>query len=123
MSELSIERSERPWGHYLVIHESADTFKVKTLSVTPGQRLSLQSHTKRSEHWFVVEGEGTVWLDDERIDVTPGQSVDIPQGAKHRVASTGQVPLVFVEVQHGSYFGEDDITRYDDDYGRAGSAT
>ncbi len=117
-----IERSERPWGHYVVLDESADTFKVKTIQVTPGQRLSLQSHSRRAEHWFVVAGEGLVWLDEQRIPVSPGIAVDVPVGAKHRVEATGPSPLIFVEVQHGSYFGEDDIVRFDDDYGRAGTS-
>ena len=114
------ERSERPWGHYVVLDESADSFKVKTIEVTPGHRLSLQSHAKRSEHWFVTDGEGVVWLDDERVPVKAGVAVDIPVGTRHRVECTGGTPLVFVEVQHGTYFGEDDIVRHDDDYGRSG---
>jgi mannose-6-phosphate isomerase-like protein (cupin superfamily) len=113
------EISERPWGHYVVLDESADDFKVKTIQVTPGHRLSLQSHSKRSEHWFVVEGTGVVWLDDARVPVSPGIAVDVPVGTKHRVECTGDIPLVFVEVQHGTYFGEDDIVRHDDDYGRS----
>lgn len=113
------EFATRPWGHYLVLDESAATHKVKTIQVTPGQRLSLQSHALRSEHWFVVSGQGVVWRDDERIAVQAGSAVDIPVGARHRVEGTGTEPLVFIEVQHGSYFGEDDIVRYDDDYGRA----
>ena len=112
------ERSERPWGHYVVLDESAATFKVKTIEVTPGHRLSLQTHERRSEHWFVTAGQGEVTLDDERVAVTVGSAVDIPVGVRHRVACTGDTPLVFVEVQHGTYFGEDDIVRYDDDYGR-----
>lgn len=113
------ERSERPWGHYVVLDDSAGSHKVKTIQVEPGRRLSLQSHRLRAEHWFVVSGDGLVWRDDERIPVSAGAAVDIPLGCRHRVEATGQVPLVFVEVQHGSYFGEDDIVRYDDDYGRA----
>lgn len=116
------EGSVRPWGHYVVLDESAATHKVKSIAVRPGQRLSLQSHAMRSEHWFVVEGVGLVWRDDERIAVGPGAAVDIPCGARHRVECTGEAPLVFIEVQHGSYFGEDDIVRYDDDYGRADAA-
>jgi mannose-6-phosphate isomerase-like protein (cupin superfamily) len=110
--------AQRPWGHYTVLDESAPTFKVKTIQVEPGHRLSLQSHNRRSEHWFVVAGAGEVWRGDERLPVSAGSSVDIPVGTRHRVAATGEEPLVFVEVQHGSYFGEDDIVRHDDDYGR-----
>src|SRR5436305_2828839 len=114
-------RMERPWGSYTVLDDSAGTHKVKTIEVAPGHRLSLQSHAKRSEHWFVVQGEGLVWRDDERISVRPGVAVDIPVGAQHRVECRGSETLMFIEVQHGTYFGEDDIVRYDDDYGRAGS--
>ena len=114
------ERSDRPWGHYVVLDESAQTHKVKVIQVEPGQRLSLQSHRRRAEHWFVVAGEGLVWRDEDRIRVTAGSSVDIPLGSRHRVEATGPAPLIFVEVQHGTYFGEDDIVRFDDDYGRVG---
>ncbi len=116
------ESSERPWGRYDVLDDSAATHKVKTIHVTPGHRLSLQSHSARSEHWFVVTGTGVVWCDDERIAVSPGSAVDIPVGARHRIEATGDEHLVFIEVQHGTYFGEDDIVRYDDDYGRSDSA-
>ena len=111
----------RPWGSFTVLDESATTHKVKTITVRPGNRLSLQSHAERSEHWFVVAGCGLVWRNEERIPVEPGTAVDVPVGARHRVECTGDSPLVFIEVQHGTYFGEDDIVRYDDDYGRAGS--
>lgn len=112
------QRTDRPWGHYVVLDGSGSTHQVKRIRVEPGHRLSLQSHAHRSEHWFVVAGEGLVWLDDERLPVRPGLSVDIPVGARHRVECVGPEPLVFVEVQHGTYFGEDDIVRHDDDYGR-----
>ncbi len=111
------ESAERPWGTYTVIAESS-TFKVKTIEVDPGKRISYQTHAHRSEHWFVVTGEGAVTLDGRVTDVRSGDSVDIPQGAAHRVHNTGSGPLVFVEVQHGDYFGEDDIVRLDDDHGR-----
>ena len=112
------ERTERPWGHFHVLDDSAGTHKVKTIHVGPGHRLSLQSHRRRSEHWFVVAGEGLVWLDEARIPVRAGATIDVPVGMRHRVECTGDAPLVFVEVQHGTYFGEDDIVRHDDDYGR-----
>jgi mannose-6-phosphate isomerase len=112
-----IEHADRPWGAYTVLAEAED-FKVKTLEVQPGQRLSYQKHSRRSEHWFVVGGEGVVTLDGNSIDVRRGDAVDVPAGAAHRIQNTGSVPLVFVEVQHGDYFGEDDIVRLDDDYGR-----
>ena len=114
------DESIRPWGSYDVLADEAD-FKVKTITVQPGKRLSYQRHAKRSEHWFVVRGEGTVTLAGDDIPVRPGVAVDIPVGHAHRVACTGDSPLVFVEVQHGEYFGEDDIVRLEDDYGRSGS--
>ena len=112
-----IEHANRPWGAYTVLAESED-FKVKTLEVQPGQRLSYQRHSRRSEHWFVVGAEGVVTLDGNSIDVRRGDAVDVPAGTAHRIQNTGSAPLVFVEVQHGDYFGEDDIVRLDDDYGR-----
>ena len=112
-----IEHANRPWGAYTVLAESED-FKVKTLEVQPGQRLSYQRHSRRSEHWFVVGGEGVVTLGGNSIDVRRGVAVDVPAGTAHRIHNTGSAPLVFVEVQHGDYFGEDDIVRLDDDYGR-----
>jgi mannose-6-phosphate isomerase len=111
------EHAERPWGAYTVIAE-AEGFKVKTIEVRPGQRLSYQVHSRRSEHWFVVGGEGVVTLDGNSIDVRRGDAVDVPLGTAHRIQNTGHGPLEFVEVQHGDYFGEDDIVRLDDDYGR-----
>jgi mannose-6-phosphate isomerase len=112
-----IEHAERPWGSYTVLAEG-DRFKVKTIEVRPGQRLSYQRHTRRGEHWFVVAGQGVITLDGDTIEVRSGDSADVPRGAAHRIQNTGSVPLVFVEVQHGDYFGEDDIVRLDDDYGR-----
>jgi mannose-6-phosphate isomerase len=108
---------ERPWGRYDVLADAA-AYKVKTIVVHPGARLSYQRHSRRSEHWFVVSGRGVVTLDGAALDVTGGSAVDVPVGAAHRIANTGDEPLVFVEVQTGDYFGEDDIVRLDDDYGR-----
>jgi mannose-6-phosphate isomerase len=111
------EHADRPWGAYTVLAQTED-FKVKTIEVQPGQRLSYQRHARRSEHWFVVGGQGVVTLDGDNVDVRSGVAVDVPVGTAHRIWNTGDVPLVFVEVQHGEYFGEDDIVRLDDDYGR-----
>ena len=111
------EHSERPWGSYTVLAEGG-SFKVKTIEVHPGQRLSYQKHARRAEHWFVVAGEGTVTLDGKDVPVRPGDAVDVGLGVAHRIHNTSSVPLVFVEVQHGDYFGEDDIVRLEDDYGR-----
>jgi mannose-6-phosphate isomerase len=109
------DHAVRPWGTYTVLTEG-EGFKVKTIEVHPEQRLSYQRHARRSEHWFVVAGEGVVTLDGNRVEVRTGDAVDVPWGTAHRIHNTGVVP--FVEVQHGDYFGEDDITRLDDDYGR-----
>lgn len=116
--DMGREYDERPWGNYTVIDDAAVDHKVKRICVKVGGRLSLQSHEKRAEHWFVVSGEASVQLDDRHYVLTPGQSVDIPTGTKHRVTNTGTSELVFIEVQWGTYFGEDDIVRYEDDYGR-----
>lgn len=111
------EHSERPWGEYLVLADEPD-HKVKRITVLPGQRLSYQRHAHRAEHWFVVRGAGQVTLDGAEIEVTEGSAVDVPKGAAHRIANKGSEPLVFVEVQHGDSFAEEDIERLDDDYGR-----
>jgi mannose-6-phosphate isomerase len=88
------------------------------MEVAPGQRLSYQRHSRRAEHWFVVSGTAEVTLDGELIPLRPHDTVDIPQGAAHRIANIGTQLLVFVEIQYGSYFGEDDIERLEDDFGR-----
>jgi len=115
---MSIQQDVRPWGRYEVIDLEEAVFQVKRISVLPGQRLSYQRHCFRAEHWFVVAGHGVVTLDDVDRPVGPEQSIDIPAGVAHRVANTGCEDLVFIEVQTGTYFGEDDIVRLDDDYGR-----
>jgi len=93
-------------------------YKAKKIVVCPGQRISLQRHRLRTEHWYVVQGEAMVTRDDEDIFLRKGQSVDIPQGTWHRIKNTGEKDMVFIEVQTGDYFGEDDIERREDDYGR-----
>ena len=108
----------RPWGAYRVLREAAD-FKVKEIMVAPGCRLSLQYHCRRDEHWFVVRGHGLVTRGKEEIPVQPGSALDIPATAAHRLHNTGTEPLILIEVQRGDYFGEDDIERLEDDYGRA----
>ena len=115
---LGREFDERPWGTYTVLDDEAK-FKVKQITVHAGKRLSYQSHEKRSEHWFIVGGEATVTLDGEVSLVGPGHTVDVHVGTKHRCANEGTEPLIMIEVQYGESFGEDDITRYDDDFGRA----
>lgn len=110
--------NQRPWGHYQILAES-DVFKAKLITVLPGQQISYQSHAKREEHWTLVRGRGEVILGDQIIPVAAGSHVFIPQGAKHRIRNTGHELVEFIEVQTGSYFGEDDIIRYSDDYGRS----
>jgi mannose-6-phosphate isomerase-like protein (cupin superfamily) len=114
-----VETSQRPWGSYEVLAEGSG-HKVKTIVVAPGKRLSYQRHQHRSEHWFVVAGEGLVTLDGVQNSVAPGQAVDVPAGSCHRIENVGTTELVFIEVQHGVYFGEDDIERLEDDFGRVG---
>ncbi len=115
-----MERDERPWGSFTVLEESPD-WRVKRIEVLPGMRLSYQRHERRSEHWFFVTGEGVVTLDGREVPVRAGSSLDVPCGAAHRIANTGPEPLILIEVQHGEYFGEDDIVRLEDDFGRVPS--
>ena len=112
-----LEKSERPWGRYEVLQEDA-TYKVKSIHVNPGKRLSYQRHQKRSEHWYVTDGSGEVTLDGKVQVVSRGSIIEIPQGMLHRISNTGDRELIFIEVQTGSYFGEDDIERVEDDFGR-----
>jgi mannose-6-phosphate isomerase len=109
--------SFRPWGRYEVLQD-APTHKVKCIYVTPGARLSYQRHQKRQEHWFIVSGTATVTLNGEIFNKSAGETVDIAVGDLHRMANSGSEELVFIEVQTGSYFGEDDIERIEDDYAR-----
>ena len=112
-----LEKSERPWGRYEVLQEGA-TYKVKSIHVNPGKRLSYQRHQKRSEHWYVTDGSGEVTLDGKVQVVSRGSIIEIPQGMLHRISNTGSSELTLIEVQTGSYFGEDDIERVEDDFGR-----
>lgn len=108
---------ERPWGRFEVLLDTED-FKSKRITVSPGQQLSYQSHSQREEHWIVVKGSGEVVLNEKTIPVKYGTYINIPLGAKHRIRNNSKADLQFVEVQVGSYFGEDDIVRYQDDYNR-----
>jgi len=108
----------RPWGSYTVLEEDPEGFKLKRIEVAPGARLSLQSHRHRSEHWVVVSGTATVTNGEDIITVHKNQSTYIPIGAKHRLENLGTEPLHIVEIQVGEYLGEDDIQRYEDNYGR-----
>ena len=117
MSQLKYDESVRPWGHYDVLYESEDC-KVKRIVVYPGQRLSYQSHEKRSEQWVVVKGTLTVVYEDKEYDLLSGDSIHIGRGEKHRAWNKTEEVVQFIEVQTGTYFGEDDIIRYEDDYKR-----
>lgn len=108
----------RPWGFYEVIQDTP-TFKLKKITVYPGKKLSLQSHNKRSEHWTCLEGIGMAQINDELIKLKLDKSVFIKIGDKHRLINNGSENLVIIELQTGNYFGEDDIIRYEDDYGRS----
>lgn len=110
---------QRPWGSFTILDE-AENFKVKRIEVLPGKRLSYQRHQKRAEHWFVVQGIAKVTLNGREILVKTGESVDIAVGTAHRVENPHDTDeLVFIETQTGTYFGEDDIERLEDDFGRA----
>jgi mannose-1-phosphate guanylyltransferase/mannose-6-phosphate isomerase len=114
------KRVYRPWGTYEVLEEH-DNFKVKRIVVNPGASLSLQMHYHRSEHWVVVKGTAEVTLDDSIEILSENQSTYISKGTKHRLKNPGKVPLHIIEVQSGSYLGEDDIVRFEDIYGRSGA--
>ena len=113
----TIERTERPWGWYETISEVPGN-KIKRIGVHPGQQLSLQKHHQRAEHWVVTTGTARVTLDDRQFDLQPGEYCDIAIGQVHRLANLTNGPVEIVEVQFGSYLGEDDIVRMQDDYGR-----
>ncbi len=109
---------QRPWGSFTILDEK-DNFKVKRLEVLPEKRLSYQRHQKRAEHWFVVQGTAKVTLNGVEILVKTGEAIDIATGMAHRVENPHSSDLlIFIETQTGSYFGEDDIERLDDDFGR-----
>lgn len=114
---MSSDDSVRPWGRYEVLQETS-THKVKCIWVNPGKRLSYQRHQKRAEHWFIVSGDADVTIDGATRRVGAGDTVEFGIGVLHRIHNIGEDELVFVEVQTGSYFGEDDIERVEDDFGR-----
>jgi mannose-6-phosphate isomerase len=108
-----------PWGEWKVI-ERGDGYKVKRIDVLPGNRLSYQKHSKRDEHWVVVRGKAKVTLEGKEHILDPGDAVDIPREALHRIENIGKDLLSFIEVSMGSYIEEEDVIRVEDDYGRAG---
>lgn len=115
--EKEKREDRRPWGFYEVLIDNED-HKVKRITVYPGQRLSYQKHKKRNEHWFILEGRARVTRDGIDHILKKGDHIDIPSGAWHRIKNEDERNLVFIEVQTGDYFGEDDIERIEDDYGR-----
>ncbi|MBF4162522.1 phosphomannose isomerase type II C-terminal cupin domain [Nocardioides acrostichi] len=115
---MSADFEIRPWGEWHVLDEG-DGFKVKRIEVNAGQRLSYQTHEHRAETWVVVHGTCTAVIDGETVVATPGQCIDVAVGQAHRITNMHDDLLVIVEVQRGSYTGEDDICRLEDDYGRS----
>lgn len=111
-------KERRPWGGFLILDDQP-THKVKRIWIHAGHRLSYQKHSRRSEHWVIVEGKAKVLLDGKEIMLDPGESIDIPQGSAHRIGNIGEGLLSFIEVQRGVDFSEDDVIRLEDDYGRA----
>jgi mannose-6-phosphate isomerase-like protein (cupin superfamily) len=111
------DESRREWGHYDILSDE-ENHKVKRITVYPGKRLSLQRHKKRAEHWYIIEGSAIMTLNDNVFQLEPGDSRDIKADDIHRIENPGTADLIFIEVQTGSYFGEDDIERLHDDYGR-----
>ncbi len=114
---VELEKSERPWGRYEVLHESA-LQKTKCIWVNPGKRLSYQRHEKRSEHWFILQGSAEITLNGVVTQNKVGDSMNIAMGDLHRIANIGSDEVIFIEIQTGTYFGEDDIERIEDDFGR-----
>ncbi|MBL8151604.1 MAG: phosphomannose isomerase type II C-terminal cupin domain [Blastocatellia bacterium] len=119
MQKTELQYDKRPWGIYQVLDEGK-SFKVKRIEVLPGKRLSYQKHAKRAEHWVIVQGKGKITLDGYEIVLQFGESIDIGIGVAHRIENIGTEKLIFIEIQSGTYFGEDDIVRLEDDYGRIG---
>jgi mannose-6-phosphate isomerase len=112
-----MDQDVRPWGRYEILSESSD-HKVKRIVVNAGARFSYQRHQHRAEHWFIVSGNAKMTHEGLEFEMSAGDSIDIAQGELHRLANIGSEPVVFIEVQSGSYFGEDDIERIEDDYNR-----
>ena len=118
--QTSPQFEARPWGNYTVLDEG-EGYKVKRIEVLPGKRLSYQKHAHRAEHWMIVNGTAKVTLDGRELVRAVGDTVDVAIGAAHRIENTSHERLVFIEVQRGTYLGEDDIVRLQDDFGRVGS--
>ena len=117
-SPASSSSDVRPWGRYTILDEGVG-YKVKRIEVLPGKRLSYQKHAQRAEHWMVVAGMARMTLEEQILMLGPGDTVDIPIGAAHRIENPGEEQLIFIEIQRGDYLGEDDIVRLQDDFGRS----
>ncbi len=115
--DANAKRDTRPWGRWETLIEEPG-YKVKRIVVEPGQRLSYQKHAKRREIWTIAEGEALATLGGKEFPLKIGDTIEVARGAAHRIANTGKGAMTFIEVQLGSYFGEDDIERLEDDYGR-----
>ncbi len=113
----NMEEDHRPWGFYRVLADEPD-HKVKRIVVYPEKRLSLQRHQFRQEHWYMLSGHASVTRGEEQVPLKHGESIDIPKGVLHRIQNVGSGDLTFIEVQSGEYFGEEDIERVEDDFGR-----
>lgn len=114
----TVPKEHRPWGYFEVLSDDHDDHKVKRITVLPGKRLSLQYHARRREHWIIVSGSALVTVGENSVKLNPTQAIDIPHRTAHRIENIGKIDLVFVEIQQGDYFGEDDIVRIEDDFGR-----
>ena len=118
LDSLGREFSSRPWGSYTVLDDTSTIYKVKSIVVLPAKRLSYQRHAKRAEHWFVVRGTVTAIVDGTTYELSPGEDISIAIGQAHRCENHGASDVEFIEIQTGTYFGEDDIVRLEDDFGR-----
>ena len=114
---MTCNGNNRPWGFYEIL-SNKDDHKVKRITVYAGKRLSLQKHKKRNEHWYILSGKGAVTIGEKSYYAVKDVSFDIYKGIQHRIENKGTEDLVFIEVQTGEYFGEDDIERIEDDFGR-----
>ncbi len=113
-----MKTTARPWGSYEILYDGGD-FKVKKITINPGQEISYQYHEKREELWHIIDGSGIVTINEETDKVNPGTTIRIPKLSRHTIKNTNKnKELIFVEVQTGEYFGEDDIVRLKDKYGR-----
>ena len=117
MNNKEKDNPKRPWGRYIVIEDN-ENYKIKRIEVNPNGRLSYQYHMKRAESWTMIKGRGIVTIDGVDQKVSEGESIKINKQAKHRIYNNGDTTLIFIEVQTGNYFGEDDIIRIEDDYNR-----